>query len=471
MTELKELPDRIAAAEGLAEGDRETVRSLTEVWRKRKPSNDRRTAYYLGHRNAKDLCIAVPPHLRNLRQAVNWPAKAVNVLADRSVFDFFICEDQPREDMLRGIALANNLQRSYRRATVSELCHGPSFGTVTAHPSTGDPLVRFYPATASAALWDWVNDRIEAGLVVVDYEKGANREGYPSWVDVYTDAAVIRIRLAAGKWAAEYVPHSMGRPVMEPLCYQATLERPFGRSRITRAVMDITDDAQRASRRAEIAAEFAASTQKYLMGADEGTFENKSRWDAALDAIVTFSRDAEGDLPQFGQLAQPSMQPHTEYFRSLAARFSGETSIPLSCLGVNTDANPQSADAARVEAEPLVIEAQNLNADNGRSLANIAYMALAVANGTDYETEASAPSPVTVHFNDPSMPSISSVSDAIVKQVQAFPWMANSDVPLERLGYTGEEIQRMAITRQRATSQDLISSFISGGGSGGPDAG
>ncbi len=158
------------------------------------------------------------------------------------------------------------------------------------------------------------------------------------------------------------------------------------------------------------------------------------------------------------------MQPHTEYYRSLAARFSSETSIPLSCLGVNTDANPQSADAARVEAEPLVIEAQNVNADNGRALRNIAYMALAAANDTGFDAEASAPDPVSVHFKDPSMPSLSAVSDAIVKQVQAFPWMAESDVPLERLGYTDEEIQRLANARERAASADVIGMMLGGDG-------
>lgn len=454
----------VAGAEGLRADDAALACELVEVWRRHRARNKLRTDYYLGHRKARDLCISVPPHLRNLRQVVSWPAKAVDSLADRSVFDAFICDDDARAAALRRMADANGMARAYRRAVISELKHGTAFATVAAGGEGMPAVVRFYPATAAAALWDFPRDRILAGMVIVDTSRQAGRRGDPTWVNLYTDEAVVRIREQGGRWSAEYEPHSMGRPLMEPLCYQATLERPFGRSRITRAVMDITDDAQRACRRAEIAAEFAASTQKYLLGAPDDVFDEKSRWDAALDAIVTFSKDADGDAPSFGQLAQPSMQPHTEYYRSLAARFSSETSIPLSCLGVNTDANPQSADAARVEAEPLVIEAQNVNADNGRALRNIAYMALAAANDTGFDAEASAPDPVSVHFKDPSMPSLSAVSDAIVKQVQAFPWMAESDVPLERLGYTDEEIQRLANARERAASADVIGMMLGGDG-------
>lgn len=62
------------------------------------------------------------------------------------------------------------------------------------------------------------------------------------------------------------------------------------------------------------------------------------------------------------------------------------------------------------------------------------------------------------------MPSLSAVSDAIVKQVQAFPWMVESDVPLERLGYTDEEIQRLANARERAASADVIGMMLGGDG-------
>lgn len=76
-----------------------------------------------------------------------------------------------------------------------------------------------------------------------------------------------------------------------------------------------------------------------------------------------------GDVPQYGQLSQGSMQPHSDYIRSLAARFSGETNVPLSSLGVVSD-NPSSAEAIYAAKEDMVIDAQNLNGDNGDAMRN-----------------------------------------------------------------------------------------------------
>lgn len=61
-------------------------------------------------------------------------------------------------------------------------------------------------------------------------------------------------------------------------------------------------------------------------------------------------------MPQFGQLTQGSMQPHIDYMRSLAVRFSGETNVSLSELGVVSD-NPSSAEAIYAAKEALVAAA------------------------------------------------------------------------------------------------------------------
>lgn len=255
----------------------------------------------------------------------------------------------------------------------------------------------------------------------------------------------------------------MGRCLMEPLAHEATIERPFGSSRITRAVMGLTDDAMRASVRAEVAAEFMTSPQKFLMGADSDVLDGMSKWDAYIGNIFAVTKDADGDVPQFGQLAQGSMQPHIDYMRSLAARFSGETDVPVSELGVVSD-NPSSAEAIYAAKEPLVVRAQNLNADNGDALANVALMALAVEHGTDYATELRAGLGVQARFRNPAMPSIVSQSDAMVKMISALPWLAESDIALEEFGFTDDQIQRLRSDRAKATSRALVVSATAGTG-------
>ena len=462
----KEIPSDIASAAGLRPGDAQTVRDLCETYRRRLARNYLRRGYYLMHRRPRELGIAVPPHLRRLEQVVGWPAKAVDSLANRSQFDGFVTADDSTTDALAGVVLDNSLKRLYRQAVKSELQCCCAFLTVTAGDEGEPPvIVSAHPATAAAAVWDEHMRRIKAGMVVVDRDARPRRGDEPTWVDVFTDEAVIRIKRdgTTRNWAAEYVWHSMGRPLMVPMAHEATLERPFGKSRISRAVMNITDDAMRASVRSEISAEFFTSPQKYLLGAEADALGSMSKWDAYIGNIFAVSKDADGDTPQFGQLSQGSMQPHIDYMRALAARFSGETNVPLSELGVVTD-NPSSAEAIYAAKEALVIDAQNLNADNGEALRDVAIMALAVKDGTDYATVAGAGLAVQAKVRNPAMPSVVSQSDAMVKMISVLPWLAESDVALEELGFSDDQIQRLRSDRAKSQSRALVASATQGTG-------
>lgn len=462
-----EISTAIASASGLLPEDRENVRDLVEVWRKKLRRNIIRSRYYDMHHRPSELGISVPPRLRKLEQVIGWPAKAVDALADRSQFDGFVCADEAAASSLHALVAANGLKRQYRKAVKSELEHSCAFLTVTAgDPAAGEPsaVVSAYPATAASALWDWASRSIRCGLVVVDRDARPVGNGDPTWVNVFTGTDVIRIRRGRSGWSAEYIPHSMGRCLMEPLAYEATLDRPFGKSRISRAVMNITDDAMRSSLRSEVSAEFFTSPQKYLLGASGDALGDMSKWDAYIGNIFAVSKDEDGDAPQFGQLPQGTMQPHIDYMRSLAARFSGETNVPLSELGVVTD-NPASAEAIYAAKEALVVSAQNLNADNGEALRDVALMALAIEQGTDFATQLSRGYGIQTKFRNPAMPSVVSQADAMLKIVQAVPWMADSDVLLEELGFSDDQMQRLRVDRDRSTSRSAMASIMGGAAS------
>jgi hypothetical protein len=140
--------------------------------------------------------------------------------------------------------------------------------------------------------------------------------------------------------------------------------------------------------------------------------------------------------------------------RSLAARFSGETNVPISELGIVSD-NPSSAEAIYASKEALVIDAQNLNADNGEALQRVAQMALAVENNTTLANIEQITTDLQSKFKNPAIPSLVSQADAIVKAVSAFPWLANSDVALEEFGFNDEQIQRLKADRRLYQAQEL----------------
>ena len=445
----------VSSAAGLDPEDRDTVRELVELWRVKRPRNLLRERYYLGHVRVKDLGIAMPKSLANkIDPRIDWPKKAVHALADRSVFDGFVTDDDQTTSELRDICAANSLESLYRKNLICELKHCCGFWTVTG--GEGMPVISAYPATAACALWDDSLKAISSGLVVAESKavKGTGTRK-PTVIEVYTDKYLIVLRCSDGMWTAEHLEHGMGRPLMEPMPYGATLERPFGSSRISRAVMSITDDAIRQRARMEVAAESSTLPQMWLLGTNKRMTNPENKYDASMGAINEVTKDPDGDSPTIWQSAQLQMAPLSEYFRSLACQMSSVTNVPVSFFGVSND-NPSSSDAIAAALEPLVIDAKNLNRDNGNALRNVAYMSLAVLHGTDYETERGAGHNINPKWMSPAYPSVVSQSDAILKQVQAIPKLANSNVILEQLDYTDEQMQRIESDNRKAQGRELI---------------
>ena len=89
----------------------------------------------------------------------------------------------------------------------------------------------------------------------------------PTVVHLLTEDALVVLTRGSGHWVADYMEHGMGRCLMEPMPYDATLERPFGSSRISRSVMSITDDAIRQRARMEVASEAATLPQAHRLPA------------------------------------------------------------------------------------------------------------------------------------------------------------------------------------------------------------
>ena len=468
------ITEAIASAVGLEPAEREAVRRLVTIWRDKLPRNELRDRYYLSHVPANDLGVSVSPELASRIDArVDWPAKAVDYLAARSQFDGFSADDPETQARLLAIASRNSLGSLYRKALVCELKHCCAALAVTSD-ALGRAVVSAYPMTACALEWDDAQKEVARGLVVAEsrptYPGSATRE--PSVVKLFTAGAVVTMRKGpGGAWSASREEIAMGRPLIEPMAYRATLERPFGRSRITRAVMSIADDAMREKVRSEIAAEFAAYPQKYLMGTDQRMIPQDSRYAAYIGAILEVTKGDDGTVPNFGQLPQISMQPHVEYMRALAAQFSGATNVPLSALGVVSD-NPSSAEAIYAAKEDLVIEAQELNKANGRALVNVATLALATELNVPFSSVRDSGAEIVADFRSPAMPSVVSQSDAMVKQISVLPWLAESDVALEELGYDEAKRRRLASDRAKAQSRALVAQATAGTGlsvAGNPD--
>ena len=436
----------------------EMLHELLDIRESKLAGNQRRNRYYEGKNVLKSLEIAIPPKLKNVETVVGWPQKAVDSLAVRSRFDGFIASDETAQEALDRLVRQNRLKRQYRQIVQSELIYSCAFVTVSqGDTSKGEPdvLMQLRGAEYAAAVWDARLGRIAYGMTIDGADKDGNHTAYA----LYTDTHVVHFQKRPDDlWDWWAVPHSNGRPTMEVFAYRPTERKPFGQSRITEAVMSITDSAVREALRTEVSAEFFTSPQKYLLGADSDAFSQQTRWEAYIGNIFAVGRDENGDVPQFGQLSQGTMQPHTDYMRSLAARFAGETNVPVSQLGVIHD-NPSSAEAIYAANEPLIIEAEDLNEGNREALQSIAQMAVAAVLG---EQPTDAQLDISAVFKNPAMPSIVSQTDAMIKIASAVPEFAGTSVFWEELGFPEDTRRRIMSEIREGSATSIVAQAIMG---------
>lgn len=444
-------------ADSMPEEYRAMFSDCMEVWQQKLKRNKVRTRYADGKNKLHDFGISIPPTLRNVETVVGWPEKAVEELANRSRFEGFACDDDETQAILDSLVVDNSMRLEYRQAVRSELIHSCAFAVLS--PGEGGEqsvVVTFHSALTAAAVWDYRRKRIAYGIVVSDVDK----YGRPTQVDLYHDGGIVRMDLENGTWHHEELGGSaMGQPMMVPLVNKPTLDRPFGRSRISRAVMSITDAAVRACLNADISSSFAASPQKYLLGVDKATVEGLTKWEAYLGSIFAIGNNREGEKPTFGQLTQPSMQPHDTWLRMLAARFAGETDIPVTSLGIIHD-NPASAEAIHAGESGIIQAAEELNDYNGESLVQIARMAIAISMNKPLNSIPKVS--ITPLFRNPDRPSIATSTDAAIKIASVKPEFTETSDFWHMLGYSDQETKRIQSQMKAAASSQAILAVLRG---------
>ena len=417
--------------------------------------NVEKNKYYEGQISLNDvnLGIALPDGLRRLEIGCAWGAKSVDVLAARSMFDGFVGINGEEVAELDRIAEANDLIAEYMKAARDELKYGCTFATLSRDDSIGCKI-RFHSPQTAAALWDGEKGRISCGFAIIDsVPDNDNLNNWsPSLVYYYTDSAVWVLRREDSIWSAREFRHKMGRPLMEPLIWNATSNKPFGRSRIKEPVRRLIDGYVRTIANATIGLEFATSPQKYLLGVSDDQYDviiNQKFKQYVGNILASTTNPETGEKPSFGQLTQGNISPHVEMIRILATQFSAATGLTVTDTGVVNDANPTSSDAILAQSQTLVGMAEQLNVGNGDSLRTIALMALAISNNISLMDLSEEQRAVMAHFKNPAMPSVAVTADAAIKIASAREGFANTDTFLEMIGFDKADIRRIKAQESR----------------------
>ena len=446
--------------------DRDTAEKLfrlIEVYNHHKAKNEDKERYYNGHipLSEVNLGIALPDGIKDLEIGCEWGGKCVDVLAARSMFDGFVGADGDVINTVQRIAVANRFIAEYMKACRDELKFGCTFTTLSADPLRGC-RIRFHSPQTAAALWSGEEGRIDCGMAIIDARQDESDKLWrPSIINIYTDTDIWVLRRPSGttSWIAERHPQKMGRPLIEPLIWNATSKKPFGRSRIKETVRHLIQGYVRTVANATIGLEFATSPQKYLLGVTDDQYDsliNQKFRQYVGNLIAATSNPETGNNPTFGQLAQGSIEPHVQMLRILSTQFSAATGLPVTDCGVINDANPTSSDAILAQTQTLITLAEQLNASNGDSLKMIAMMAQAIARNATLEELTDEEKDVIPHFKNPAMPSIASTADAATKIASVRQGFASTDVFLEMQGFDQADIRRIKSQEQRARGLELL---------------
>lgn len=453
----------LALAKGLQLQDRVRLQNLIETMRRHNSKNRLKRRYYEGHVTLGEvnLGISIPASFRGLEIGCSWGESTVDVLASRSMFDGFVGAAGEVHPVLARISRGNRLLAEYMKACKDELMYGCTFATLSADKEIGCKI-RFHSPETAAAHWNGEINRIDYGAAIIDTARNAAGAAEPTLVNLYTETDIVVLRRndkIPDLWTAEYFPHKMGRPLMEPMVWNATSMKPFGRSRLKEPVRRLIQGYVRTVANATLGLEFATSPQKYLMGVTEQQYDAiiSDKFRAYVGSIIAGTPNPDTNTnPVFGQLPQGTIEPHVQMMRMLSTQFSAATGLSVTDVGVVTDANPTSSDAIIAQTRRLTLLAEQLNEANGDALYTIAVMAQAIAGDKTLDELTEEERDVMAHFKNPAMPSVAATADAAVKIATARPSFGNTDVFLEMNGFDQADIRRIRAQEARARGLALL---------------
>ena len=445
--------------------EQEALDELVLQWRAKRPRNALRSGFYDMKNAARSLMSSNAPAVVKRRKFVlGWSAIAVDKLNRRCNLDGFY--DPAGHDLaslgLGALEEDNRLRSELSQAGISSLIHAVSWlVTVNGERDAGEAPVLILPrdATTATGIWDTRRRALRSFLSITDQDD----RGEPLAMTMYLYGVNVIMTKRDGRWYVERRDHRWGMPV-DPLRYKPRLGRPFGSSRISRAVMSIHEQALAAMIRADVNGEAYSLPRYALLGATEQAFQNadgspKPTWQAAWDAIWAIGDDedlanagsnlARADIKQFhGQ----SPEPQNAHLRMLAQMMSGETGVPIGEFGLIGDVNPTSAEALQVSKDDLVAEAENTTDAWSPDISASVTRALRMLNGDNVPADLS----VQPAWRNPMHVSRAAAADAGSKIIDKFPWLAETEVGLELSGLSPDQIRRAMSEKRKAEGRALL---------------
>ena len=450
---------QLSQVSGINADELAVVNKLLGVWQAKRVKNSLLSVYHDGKQVLKDYGISIPPQMRGVEAALEWPAKAVRALARKHQFEGFSLDGDLDPFGLNEVLESNSfdLELTQGISAAYKYC----FSLLTAHPgdtSVGEPEVVIHARGAdwSAALWDNRRREVSDALTITVVDD----VGEPVELVYYgRHDTVLFARSAGRRWVAERLGNPTGRTLVEILPHDPQLNRPFGRSRISREIRYLTDAAIRTLVRGEVSAEFFSAPQRYALGVEDGAFSDMNRWSAVIGRVWALSTpEDQQHRPDVGQFSQISMSPHWEMYRQLAQNFCAAASLPQSSVGLYA-ANPESAEAMQAAEAQLAEDAEYQWRVFRPALLRLQQNVLMIRDGL---SEPPAETWKTnVNWTPARYISPQAASDWAIKAVTADESLTGSTVILRRLGLSQGDIEEVRAEERRNRFGSAVDALVS----------
>jgi len=244
----------------------------------------------------------------NYNTQLGWCTNAVDSLANRLAIDSF-------ENDLFGmwdVYKLNSPDILFDSAIKSALISACSFVYVSAD----DDEIRLQVIDGRYATgeMDPVTHLLKEGYAILDCDELGN----PVLEAYFTaDETVYIDKRTHGE---THIANPTGYPLLVPIMYRPDSgDRIFGQSRISKDLIDIQNKARFTITCLEVAREFGAFPQKYVVGlAQDAEFDSLKN---AYKQMLAIDKDGDGDRPVVGQFAQISLSSYLELLKEYKEQF------------------------------------------------------------------------------------------------------------------------------------------------------
>lgn len=432
---------------------------LVGVLESKAPDNRRRDRLYDAKERVQLLGASVPDRYAQTASVIGWPAKAVDALASRCVLSSMDQVNAGDDLDVARLVRDNEIRSEISGAVTSMLLHGPAF-LVSSAGGSGEPRGLLHVVSAHDGTGDWNprSRRLDSFLSVHDRDEVGAPKSFTLYLPDVTVTAVRERSWTLSRSAGT------GEVPVEVLRYRSRPDRKqFGRSRITRPVIGLTRAAMRVAIRLEAHSDAYSRPTLAVLGASAEDFETKDDEAVLRLAVGTLfglpdDENAANPRATLQQIASSSPQPHLDQLRQYAQLFSGETSIPVSSLGVSDMSNPTSADSYIASREDLIGEAEAVMDGVSASVERAVSRSLAYQHGLSLIPDEWD---LRSRWRPAAHGSKAAAADAGAKTIGSLPWLADTELGVELLGLTESQQERAKVLLERGRSSSLIDQLLS----------